>query len=777
MLRHKNIDRVCCIVLALTLLLSTLFVGAAAGGLITEDTVIGYETRLFDQSRVHTIDIVMQDWEDFLDTATSEEYAACHLVIDGESYKNVAIRGKGNTSLSSVQAYGNNRYSFKVEFDHYQSGATYHGLDKLSLNNLIQDNTYMKDYFAYTLMNRMGVAAPLCSFVQINVNGEPWGLYLAVEGVEDAFLQRNYGKDHGELYKPDSMSFGGGRGNGRDFDMDEMAERFGFSFSNDDEQQSFTPPEGSGMPAMPEDFDPSLMGSFGGSSGQSAATAAPTATPEPTATPAPTAATAPQDDSSGGSSGDAASSGDSASSGEAASSGMPANGEMPEMPANGEMPAMPEGFNPDQIPGSSGESVAVPEATAAATVSPAIPEASSMSGAPAMPEGFTPPDMGGDFKMPGGGFGGFGSSTDVKLQYSDDDPASYSNIFNNAKTDITAADQTRLIASLKALGEGDASVVDTDAVIRYMAVHNFLCNDDSYTGMMVHNYYLYEEDGVLAMIPWDYNLAYGTMSGSNATTAVNADIDSLISMGSANDRPMASWITASEEYMAQYHTAYQTFMTTTFDSGWFAGEIDRVTAMIAPYVQSDPTAFCTYEEFQTGAETLKQFCLKRAQSVTHQLSGEETLVDASELTLSDMGTMGNMGGPGGDRGGFERPDRNFGGEGRDRSSEAPNTESATGMPVFDVPAATPEASSDSSGSSSGQAADEPTEAPDAAAEPMVSEAPNADEERVRPSSIAGFDMANMSTGGSASQGWVWVVVCSVLLTAALVFVRFFRINR
>ena len=632
----------------------------------------------------------------------------------------------------------------------------------------------MKDYFAYTLMNRMGVAAPLCSFVQINVNGEPWGLYLAVEGVEDAFLQRNYGKDHGELYKPDSMSFGGGRGNGRDFDMDEMAEKFGFSFGNDDEQQSFTPPEGSGMPAMPEDFDPSLMGSFGGSSGQSAATAAPTVTPEATATPAPTAATAPQDDSSGGSSGDAASSGDSASSGEAASSGMPANGEMP---GNGEMPAMPEGFNPDQIPGSSGGSAVTSEATAAATMLPAAPDVSSLPGASEMPEGFTPPDMSGDFKMPGGGFGGFGSSTDVKLQYSDDDPASYSNIFNNAKTDITAADQTRLIASLKALGEGDTSVVDTDAVIRYMAVHNFLCNDDSYTGMMVHNYYLYEEDGVLAMIPWDYNLAYGTMSGSNATTSVNTDIDRLVSMGSTNDRPMANWITASEEYTAQYHTAYQTFMTTAFDSGWFAGEIDRVTAMITPYVQNDPTAFCTYEEFQTGAETLKQFCLKRAQSVTHQLTGEETLVDASELTLSDMGTMGNMGGPGGDRGGFERPDRKFGGEGRDHSAETPNTESATGMPVFDVPVATPEASSDSSGSSSGQAADEPTEAPDAAAEPMVSEAPNADEERVRPGSKAGFDMANMSPGGDASQGWIWVAVCSVLLAAALVFVRFYRINR
>ena len=198
MLRHKNIDRVCSAVLAMTLLIAVLFTGAAGTGMIGAQAQAEYENRLFDQSRVHTIDIVMQDWEAFLDTCTSEEYSSCDLVIDGESYKNVAIRGKGNTSLSSVSSYGNDRYSFKVEFDHYQSGMSYYGLDKLSLNNVIQDNTYMKDYFAYTLMNKMGVASPLCSFVQINVNGEPWGLYLAVEGVEDAFLQRNYGKDHGE---------------------------------------------------------------------------------------------------------------------------------------------------------------------------------------------------------------------------------------------------------------------------------------------------------------------------------------------------------------------------------------------------------------------------------------------------------------------------------------------------------------------------------------------------------------------------------------------------
>ena len=136
-------------------------------------------------------------------------------MIDGEAYKNVGIRAKGNTSLSTVASLGSERYSFKIEFDHYDSTKSYYGLDKLSLNNLIQDSTMMKDYLVYTMMNEFGVNSSLCSYVYITVNGEDWGLYVAVEGVEEAFLERNYGSNYGELYKPDSMSFGGGRGNGR----------------------------------------------------------------------------------------------------------------------------------------------------------------------------------------------------------------------------------------------------------------------------------------------------------------------------------------------------------------------------------------------------------------------------------------------------------------------------------------------------------------------------------------------------------------------------------
>ena len=362
---HKNIDKICCFAMALCLVLVVVFANGEALGIQAADRYFGYEDRLFDDSVVHTIDIQMDDWEGFLSTCTNEEYSLCDLVVDGESYSGAGIRAKGNTSLSSVAQYGNDRYSFKIEFDHYDNALTYHGLDKLNLNNLIQDNTMMKDYVTYQLMGSFGVDAPLCSYVYITVNGEDWGLYLAVEGVEDSFLQREYGNDYGELYKPDSLSMGGGRGNGQEFDSSQRQEGEGSEESSSQE-----------APWQGGEEQPSEEG--GGQSG---------------------------------------------------------------------------GFDFGQMPGGDFNFGGIPEDFDFSQ----IPE-----------EGFgleELPDMGeGGLSIGGFSFGG----DDVSLVYTDDDYDSYSNIFNNAKTDVTDSDKDRLIQSIKQLNEQEnlEEVVDVDEVIR-----------------------------------------------------------------------------------------------------------------------------------------------------------------------------------------------------------------------------------------------------------------------------------------------------------------------
>lgn len=482
----KHIDKICIAAVSLTFVLTILFMCVGSHKIADASKSMKYESTLFDTSYVHKIDIMMDDWETFIENCESEDYSACTVVIDGKKHSNIAIRAKGNTSLSSVRSMGSQRYSFKLEFDHYEDGKNCDGLDKLCLNNLIQDNTMMKDYLVYQLMEDFGADAPLCSFAYITVNGEDWGLYLAVEGVEESFLSRNYGSDVGELYKPDSMGLGGGRGKGKDFNMDE------FDFERFDEQ-----------------------------------------------------------------------------------------GEMPQLP----------GDNKQQ----------------------------------------------GDFPQGHSGMDGGMGSDDVKLKYIDDDPDSYSNIFESAKTDISSADEKRLISALKNLSEYTdlENTLDTDEVLRYFVVHNFVVNGDSYTGSMIHNYYLHEKDGRLGMIPWDYNLAFGTFQGGSAASSVNDSIDEVLS-----DRPMQAWIFSDEAYTEQYHTLYAEFIEKWFGNGELKKLIADTAELIRPYVEKDPTKFCTAEEFDTGVQTMQQFVTLRAEAVSHQLEGDGAAVETGDLNLSDMGSMG-----------------------------------------------------------------------------------------------------------------------------------------
>lgn len=157
------------------------------------------------------IDIDESDWQWLMDNASNEEYKSCNVTINGETYYNVGIRPKGNSSLSSVvSSEETDRYSFKIKFDKYVDGQTYNGMESIVLNNMIEDNTYMKEYISYDLYDFMGIAVPEMSYSNIKVNNENWGFYLAIEVIDERYLENNFGTTEGNLYKPETMGMGGG---------------------------------------------------------------------------------------------------------------------------------------------------------------------------------------------------------------------------------------------------------------------------------------------------------------------------------------------------------------------------------------------------------------------------------------------------------------------------------------------------------------------------------------------------------------------------------------
>ena len=595
MIRNKYTDIVCTIIIVLSLIITVVFMNGEAFGIQKSEYTVGYENRLFNTDVVHTVDIVVDesDWQTMLDEATEEEYIKCNIVIDGESYKNVAIRPKGNSSLTQVAASDSDRYSFKIEFDHYNDSLNYYGLDKLCLNNSIQDNTYMKDFVSYQMMQEAGADGPLCSFAWITVNGQDWGLYLAVEGIEEGFAQRNYGSDYGAIYKPDNMDMNGGKP-----DMGEMPDL--------DQMKDQKPDQ------MPEEETSSQI---------------------------------PEDQS---------------------------NRAEQNSISNLESQASDQSNWNEQSQAAQGAEIqSDANQNVLSSQAQDNTQASEEAQVPQMAQGRGENGKGSrEFDQRGGSMNR--GSDAVKLLYSDDEIDSYADIFDNTVMDVTNADKKRLIASIKQLNEGEniSEVVDTDEVIRYFVAHNFVLNGDSYTGMMVHNYYLREKDGKMSMIAWDYNLAFGGMSMrkttagvDQATALVNSPIDSPVEDGDMDSRPMISWIFNNEEYLNQYHSVFSEFITSYFDSGKFEQLYDKTIALISPYVEKDPTAFCTYEEFQQAAQYLKEFCILRAQSIKGQLNGSipstsegqeansSTLINAPSIDIDAMGTQ-NGGGFGNENGGM-----------------------------------------------------------------------------------------------------------------------------
>lgn len=261
-------------------------------------------------------------------------------------------------------------------------------------------------------------------------------------------------------------------------------------------------------------------------------------------------------------------------------------------------------------------------------------------------------------------FGGQGGGSD--LVYTDDSLSSYSNIFENAvfsRTD-TPASKVRVVTALKHLKEGTdlETYVDVDEVLRYIAANTALVNLDSYAGSMKHNYYLYEEDGKLLMIPWDYNLAFGGF-GSSALDMVNFPIDTPVSSGvNLSDRPMIDSLLTVDACKAQYHS-YLKWIAEEFFGDSFEKRVDAIDNLINEYVKNDPTAFYSYEQYLKSLPELKKLGNLRAESISGQLDGtipsthDGKKIDSSSLIAVDglnFSALGSMMGGGGFGGNAER---------------------------------------------------------------------------------------------------------------------------
>ncbi|MBQ8922415.1 MAG: carbohydrate-binding domain-containing protein [Oscillospiraceae bacterium] len=191
---------------------------------------------LFDQSRVHKIEIEMPNWSAFIADADSEEYYPCDITIDGETIKNVGIRTKGNSSRQFVSQANRDKYSFRVKFDKYDKYANYHGLTELCMNNMYSDPSCMRDILCYNACYEIGAYAPRCAYTDTYVNGSLYSFYFLAEQPGDTLAERLSLSDGAVFYKA-ADKIGGNGGYDCSFKSSMELDNFEVKFGKDDTLQ------------------------------------------------------------------------------------------------------------------------------------------------------------------------------------------------------------------------------------------------------------------------------------------------------------------------------------------------------------------------------------------------------------------------------------------------------------------------------------------------------------------------------------------------------------
>ncbi|MBK5253912.1 MAG: CotH kinase family protein [Peptostreptococcaceae bacterium] len=211
---------------------------------------------VFNQSELMEINIVIDsdDWEAMQDDLSENISTAGRGFDDGESsfdpiwvessitvnditWTHVGIRFKGNSSLSSTYSSGNNKLSFKLDFDEFEDDYSiiedqrFYGFKQLNLNNNYNDYSLMREKVGADLFREFGLVSAETAFCVVNVDygegSQYYGVSTLVEEMDDSGILSQFGNDSGNLYKPDgdSASFASG-----DYDEDELVKK-----NNEDE--------------------------------------------------------------------------------------------------------------------------------------------------------------------------------------------------------------------------------------------------------------------------------------------------------------------------------------------------------------------------------------------------------------------------------------------------------------------------------------------------------------------------------------------------------------
>jgi spore coat protein H len=140
-------------------------------------------------------------------------WVSADLTFNGQTWTNIGIRFKGNSSLMSSWGSGSYKLPFRFNFDYFEDeypeihNQRFFGFKKLSFTNNWGDESFLREKVASDVFREAGIPVAQTAFyaVYVDYGDGPvyFGLYTAVEVVDDTVIESNFEDSSGNLYKPE----------------------------------------------------------------------------------------------------------------------------------------------------------------------------------------------------------------------------------------------------------------------------------------------------------------------------------------------------------------------------------------------------------------------------------------------------------------------------------------------------------------------------------------------------------------------------------------------
>jgi len=150
----------------------------------------------FEKGEISQLKIVLNQQEEQKLRADAKRFVECALVENGQTnYRKVAVKLKG---AAGSFRHLDDRPAFTLKLK--KKGERFHGMDKFHLNNSVQDESYLCELLGSQLFREAGYPAARITHARVWLNDRDLGIYVLKEGLDDLFLERNFGDAKGNMY-------------------------------------------------------------------------------------------------------------------------------------------------------------------------------------------------------------------------------------------------------------------------------------------------------------------------------------------------------------------------------------------------------------------------------------------------------------------------------------------------------------------------------------------------------------------------------------------------